>query len=126
MMAKRKYRSEKEIERDIMDFVESLRFPTTSTEIARVVGLNGVTAKKYLDKLKGEGKLYLKKVGRQNQWWTDDVYEQKKLARKSVKLEKENVELKEKTKQQGNEILELKKENKELKKQIKKFQDSPN
>jgi len=63
-MAKRKYRSEKEIENDIMNFVESLRFPTTSTEIARVVGLNGVTAKKYLDKLKGEGKLYLNKLYR--------------------------------------------------------------
>jgi len=62
--------------------------------------------------------LYLKKVGRQNQWWTDDVYEQKKLARKSVEVKKENLELKEENKQQGNEIFELKKENEELKKQI--------
>ncbi|ODS37595.1 hypothetical protein BEH94_10245 [Candidatus Altiarchaeales archaeon WOR_SM1_SCG] len=62
--------------------------------------------------------MYLKKVGRQNQWWTDDVYEQKKLARKSVEVKKENLELKEENKQQGNEIFELKKENEELKKQI--------
>ena len=106
-MAKRKQRSKEEIEREILDFVGGLEFPTTSTEIARVVRLNWFTAKTYLEKLRGEGKLHLKKVGRQNQWWTENMSEQKKLAKKACKLEEENVKLKEKIEKLEERIAEL-------------------
>ena len=115
-MARRKQRKGHEIEKEILDFVGSLTFPTTSTEIARSVRLNWGTAKKYLDKLKGEGRLNVKRVGRQNQWWIGDVYEQKKLAEKTPELEKRILELE-------NTVIELKKENLEFREELKKFKN---
>jgi len=104
---KRKIRTKEEIEKEILDYIKNLEFPTTSTEIARAVRLNWFTAKIYLDKLKKEGKLHLKKVGRQNQWWAENMSKQKKLAKKADKLEKENLKLKEKIEELEKRILEL-------------------
>jgi len=65
---KRKLRSKAEIEKEILGFMNRLEFPTTTTAIARAIGLNWFTVNQYLSKLKKEGKLHPKKVGRQNQW----------------------------------------------------------
>ena len=119
---KRKIRTKEEIEKEIIDYVKNLEFPTTSAEIARAIKLNWFTSKIYLDKLKKEGKIHLKKVGRQNQWWLENMSKQKKLAEKSVKLEKENLELKEEVKEVRGEIKEVKDENLKLKEDNLKFE----
>jgi predicted transcriptional regulator len=114
-MARHKQRTQEEIKKEILDYVENLTFPTTSTNIAQTVRLNWYTVKKYLDELKDEGKLYLRKVGRQNQWWTGNVCEEKKLARKTLMLEKEIVRVEENNIELKRDNIKLKSDNLKLK-----------
>ncbi len=78
---KRKKRSAEEIKRDILEFIESLDFPTTTEGIAKGVGLHWYAASFYLGQLKEEGRVFFKRIGRQNQWWTEKVDEQRKKIR---------------------------------------------
>lgn len=81
MAKERKKRSSEEIKQAIVDYIETLDFPTTTGGIAEGVGLNWYAASFYLGQLKGDGKVFHKKVGRQNQWWTEKVDEQRKKIR---------------------------------------------
>ncbi len=77
----RKKRSSEEIKEGIVDYIENLDFPTTTGRIAEDVGLNWYAASFYLRQLKEEGRVFHKKVGRQNQWWTEKVDEQRRKIR---------------------------------------------
>ena len=81
-MVKRRKRNPEEIKRDIIEFIEKLDFPTTTEGIAKGVGLNWFTASFYLSELRAEGKIFHKRVGRQNQWWTENIDEQRKRMKK--------------------------------------------
>lgn len=78
---KRKKRKAGEIKQEIIKFIESLDFPTTTETIANGVGVNWYAAKLYLEELMREGKVFHKRIGRQNQWWTEKVDEQRKKIR---------------------------------------------
>lgn len=86
MTVKRRKRNPEKIKKDIIEFIEKLDFPTTTEGIAKGVGLNWFTASFYLSELKEEGKIFHKRVGRQNQWWTENIDEQRE---KMKKLERE-------------------------------------
>ncbi|HDH41550.1 MAG TPA: hypothetical protein ENG12_04010 [Candidatus Altiarchaeales archaeon] len=107
-MVKRRKRNPEEIKRDIIEFIEKLDFPTTTEEIAKGVGLNWFTASFYLSELRAEGKVFHKRVGRQNQWWTENIDEQRK---KMKKLERELMIKDEEIKKLKREIRELKGKN---------------
>ncbi|OYT42453.1 MAG: hypothetical protein B6U86_00225 [Candidatus Altiarchaeales archaeon ex4484_43] len=81
-MVKRRKRNPEKIKRDILEFIEKLDFPTTTEGIAKGVGLNWFTASFYLSELRAEGKIFHKRVGRQNQWWTENIDEQRKRMKK--------------------------------------------
>lgn len=109
---KRRKRKAGEIKQEIINFIESLDFPTTTEAIANGVGVNWYAASLYLNQLKEEGKIFHKRIGRQNQWWTEKVDEQRKkirelenvLKEKDSKLEKKD----EKIENQNKKIQELK------------------
>jgi len=56
--------------------------------------------------MKAEGLLFHEKVGRQNQWWPENI---ERLTEKVRRQEEENKKLKEKVEEQAKEIEELKK-----------------
>jgi len=94
---KRRKRKAREIKQEIINFIESLDFPTTTEQIAKGVGVNWYAAKLYLGELMREGKVFHKRIGRQNQWWTEKVDEQRKKIRELEKVVKEkDIELKKK------------------------------
>jgi len=107
-MIKRRKRNPEEIKRDILEFIEKLDFPITTEGIAKGVGLNWFTASFYLSELRAEGKVFHKRVGRQNQWWTENIDEQRK---KMKKLERELMIKDEEIKKLKREIRELKGKN---------------
>ncbi|RLI92426.1 MAG: hypothetical protein DRO89_02235 [Candidatus Altiarchaeales archaeon] len=107
-MIKRRKRNPEEIKRDIIEFIEKLDFPTTTEGIAKGVGLNWFTASFYLSELRTEGKIFHKRVGRQNQWWTENIDEQR---RKVKKLERKLMIKDEEIKKLKREIRELKGKN---------------
>lgn len=78
---KRRKRKAGEIKQEIINFIESLDFPTTTETIANGVGVNWYAASLYLNQLKDEGRVFHKRIGRQNQWWTEKVDEQRKKIR---------------------------------------------
>ncbi len=78
---KRRKRNAGGIKQEIIKFIECLDFPTTTETIANGVGVNWYAAKLYLDELMKEGRVFHKKIGRQNQWWTEKVDEQRKKIR---------------------------------------------
>ena len=82
----RKRRSAEEIKKDIMKFFEKQTFPRTTGQVANAMKLNWHSANYYLVTLKGEGKLFHEKVGRQNQWWPENI---DRLTKKVKLLEKQ-------------------------------------
>jgi len=99
----RKRRTGEEIKKDILDYMYKMDFPNTTENIAKALGLNWYSAMRYLHELKAEGKVFHKKVGRQDQWWTENVNESRRLLKvlkeRIKKLEEENRELKKKLKE---------------------------
>ena len=93
---KRRKRKAREIKQEIINFIESLDFPTTTEQIAKGVGVNWYAAKLYLGELMREGKVFHKRIGRQNQWWTEKVDEQRKKIRELEKVVKKKDEMIEK------------------------------
>ncbi|OQX55857.1 MAG: hypothetical protein B5M53_03735 [Candidatus Cloacimonas sp. 4484_209] len=93
---KRRKRKAREIKQEIINFIESLDFPATTEQIAKGVGVNWYAAKLYLGELMREGKVFHKRIGRQNQWWTEKVDEQRKKIRELEKVVKEKDEMIEK------------------------------
>ena len=84
-----KRRSATEIKKDMIKFFEKQTFPRTTGQVAKAVNLNWHSANFYLITLKGEGKLFHEKVGRQNQWWPENI---DRLTKRVKSLEKELVE----------------------------------
>lgn len=68
-----KRRSVEDVKRDIFKYLKEIDFPSTTGQIAKAVGLNWYSAKTHLTELKADGKVFHKKVGRQDQWWTENV-----------------------------------------------------
>lgn len=87
----RKRRGAKEIKKDIMKFFEKQTFPRTTGQVAKAMRLNWHSANYYLMLLKDEGKLFHEKVGRQNQWWPENI---DRLTKKVKAQAKEIAELK--------------------------------
>ncbi|MCK4492143.1 MAG: hypothetical protein KAU03_05940 [Candidatus Altiarchaeales archaeon] len=95
-----KRRGAKEIKKDVMKFFEKQTFPRTTGQVAKAVKLNWHSANYYLMLLKDEGKLFHEKVGRQNQWWPENINrltkKVKAQAREIAELKKRIGELEEK------------------------------
>jgi len=108
---KRKNRKENEIKKEIIDFIESLDFPTTTEQIAKGVRINWYMARLYLEQLREEGKVFHKRIGRQNQWWTEKVDEQRQKIRE---LEKENSRLKERIRKLESKLKEFEMSNNKI------------
>ena len=70
---KRKKRTTGEIRGDILKYLESQTFPRTTGQIAREVRLNWYSTNYHLALMKAEGLLFHEKVGRQNQWWPENI-----------------------------------------------------
>jgi len=92
-MARR--RSPKDIKKDIMNYFEKQSFPRTTGQVAKAVKLNWHSANYYLTLLKGDGKLFHEKVGRQNQWWPENI---DRLTKENRELRRRVRELEEKVK----------------------------
>ncbi len=105
MTIKRRKRNPEKIKEEIFEFIEKLDFPTTTEGIAKGVGLNWFTTSFYLSELKSEGIVFHKRVGRQNQWWTENVDEQR---RKVKKLERKLMVKDEEIKRLKSRVRELK------------------
>jgi len=103
-MARR--RSPKEIKKDIMEFFRKQSFPRTTGQVAKAVKLNWHSANYYLVTLKGEGRLFHEKVGRQNQWWPENI---DRLTKDNRKLRGENKKMKSEINMLREEIEKLKK-----------------
>ncbi len=119
-MQRRNRRTGEKIKKDILDYMEKMDFPNTTENIARALGLNWYSAMRYLHDLRIEGKVFHKKIGRQDQWRTENVNESRRLLRVlKEKLKRLEIESKEKDKR-IKEIIEknkkLEKENSKLKK----------
>ena len=79
-------------------------FPRTTEDIANNAGLNWYAATTHLTKLRMDGKVFHKKVGKQNQWLLKEKYEHGFMAddevRKKIEgLKKENIKLKNRIKE---------------------------
>jgi len=70
-MAKR--RTIKEIQEAILKYLHSVDHPRTTEDVADAVDLNWRSADLHLRALLAEKKVFMKKIGRQCQWFTDDV-----------------------------------------------------
>lgn len=70
-MAKR--RTIKEIREAIYDYLHSVDHPRTTEDVADAINLNWRSADKHLRALLEEKRVFMKKIGRQCQWFTDDV-----------------------------------------------------
>lgn len=73
MAKKKKRRSIEEIRKEILKFFESQTFPRTTGQIARAVGLNWYSMSHHLALMKADGLLFHEKVGKQNQWWPENI-----------------------------------------------------
>ena len=58
-----------EIQKKILEYLSKQKWPSTSEDIAKTVGISWNTAQLHLVKLQMQGKVKFRRVGRQNQWW---------------------------------------------------------
>ena len=63
-----------DIDKKILEHLETMEWPATTEDIAGALGLAWHTAQIHLMKLSYEGKVKYRKVGRQNQWWLVKKY----------------------------------------------------
>ncbi len=73
-MRKRKRRTREQIRADLLEYFSKQDFGVTTQQVADNNGLHIDTANKFLKELLDEGKLFWKKVGRQNQWCLMEYY----------------------------------------------------
>jgi len=64
----------KEIDKRILKFLKQQEWPSTTEDVAKNSGVSWQTAQIHLFKLKDEGKVKYRKVGKQNQWWLAENY----------------------------------------------------
>ncbi len=89
--AKRKKRKREEVQDEILKHLASIDHPTTTTEIASAVGLNWYSAIAHLSRLEVQGKVFHKKIGRQDQWFDVNVDESRKLSKElKATVDKQN------------------------------------
>jgi len=119
-MTKRKRRKKDQIRKEILAYLESIDFPNTTGGIAHAVKLNWYMAKVHLTELKAEGKVFHKKVGRQDQWWTENVNESRRMVRV---LKDENKKQKGMIKELGEGMNEQAKENRKQAREIEKLKE---
>jgi len=90
-------RKKKELRKAIIKYLKTQTFPRTTGQIAREIGLNWYSINTHLFLMKAEGILFHEKVGRQNQWWTHNISQQRhmiqELQKIVEKLNKENEQL---------------------------------
>lgn len=96
MPQKRRYRQPTEIRKEILEYFEKQTFPRTTGQVAKALNLNWFSTSHHLAMLKAEGKLFHEKVGRQNQWWPENI---PRLTTKVRAQAKEIKELKEQIKE---------------------------
>ncbi|RLI83992.1 hypothetical protein DRP07_02500 [Archaeoglobales archaeon] len=102
--SKRKKRRREEVEDEIMKYLASIDHPRTTSEVAEATGLNWYSAMAHLTRLEAQGRVFHKKIGRQDQWFDVDVNESRRL----VKSLKKRVEKQDKIiKNQDRRIREL-------------------
>lgn len=85
---KRKRRTRKEIKRDLLEYLADQDFGVTTQQTARENRMHINTANRFLKELLDEGLVFLKKVGRQNQWCLMEYYKpwKKKLEKRRGKI----------------------------------------
>ncbi len=65
-----------EIQKKILQYLKDLDWPSTTGDVARSVKVSWNTAELNLVKLQMLGRVKFKRVGRQNQWWTNKGYKE--------------------------------------------------
>lgn len=65
-----------EIQKKIMQYLETQEWPSTTEDIAKAVDISWNTAEIHLIRLQVQNKVKFRKVGRQNQWWTNKNYKE--------------------------------------------------
>jgi len=66
-------RTVREIREAILKYLRSVDHPRTTEDVADAVDMNWRSADLHLRVLLAEKKVFMKKIGRQCQWFTDDV-----------------------------------------------------
>jgi len=61
--------SNNDIDKKIIKHLKKVEWPVTTEDVANSVGVVWHTAQVHLMKLRAEGKVKFRRVGRQNQWW---------------------------------------------------------
>ena len=74
MKSRRERRTNEEIKEELLEYLADQDFGVTTQQAARENGLHIKSATKFLKELLDEGKVFLKKVGRQNQWCLMEYY----------------------------------------------------
>ena len=67
-MERRERRTQKQIKEDVLEYLADQDFGVTTEQAARDNRLHTRSASKFLNELLKEGKVFNKKVGRQNEW----------------------------------------------------------
>ncbi len=67
-------KTEAEIQKAILGYLEKQEWPSTTEDIAAGCSLSWNTCQLHLVKLQAQSKVKYRKVGRQNQWWMDYKY----------------------------------------------------
>ena len=62
-----------EIQKKIIRYLGAKKWPATTEEIAKGVGISWNTAELHLTKLQTAGKVGFRRAGRQNQWWLENI-----------------------------------------------------
>ena len=116
--SKRKKRRREEVEDEIMKYLASIDHPRTTSEVAEATGLNWYSAMAHLTRLEAQGRVFHKKIGRQDQWFDVDVNESRRLVKS---LKKKIKKLEDKTKKQDEIIKNQDRRIRELESKIAKL-----
>ena len=64
-----------EIDEKILNYLKKQQWPATSEDVAKAINVQWHTAQIHLMKLMAEEKVKFRRVGRQNQWWLNKIYD---------------------------------------------------
>ena len=65
-----------EIQKRIIQYLKQQEWPSTTESVAKGVGVSWNTAEIHLARLQLQSKVKFRKVGRQNQWWSNKSYKE--------------------------------------------------
>jgi DNA-binding transcriptional ArsR family regulator len=63
------------IDKEILRYLEKVELTATTEMVAKAIGVSWYTAQNHLYKLKDDGKVFMLRIGRQNQWILKERYE---------------------------------------------------